>query len=217
MRDPDPDHDPDTDAVPGLLPSGRISKRATGPSRSQRRRDALDVLDLAKALMAARDGQLAKLVLDDDLAALIAQSRRVQQPIARKRQTQFLAKHLRRLDDDALAAIRGTLGQDRELVRRETALLHRLEAQREDLLARGDDALTALVQQHPGLDTGQVRQLIRQAQREQAQQRPPRASRELFRLLRGLAAADEADTADDDLDVDPDADAPEEADPDRDD
>lgn len=172
-----------------VLPSGRISKRATGPSRSQRRREALDVLELATALIAAPEGLVPKLPLEPSLAELVGESRRVQQNIARKRQTQYLAKHLRRLDDEELEALRGALGQDREQARRENARLHRLESLRERLIDEGDEALAELLQRYPDADRTRIRQLARQARQEREREVPPRASRELFRLLRDLDSA----------------------------
>ena len=45
-------------------------------------------------------------------------------------------------------------------------------------------ALTEFAQAHPTGDLQQLRALIRNARREQAAGRPPRARRELFRVLR---------------------------------
>lgn len=170
-----------------------VSKRASGPSRSQRRREALDVLALAHALMDAPAGMLASVPLEDDMRELVATSRAVKTQIARKRQTQFLAKHLRRLDDEALAALAERFSEDRDRVHRDAARLHRLEAQRDDLLARGDDALAELLLRYPAADRTRLRQLQRQALAERGRSAPPRAGRELFRLLRQLQ--DQADAA----------------------
>lgn len=168
------------------LPDGRISKRATGPSRSQRRREALDVLELAASLMAAPEGLLPKLTMDPGLTELVEESRRVHQQIARKRQTQFLAKHLRKLDDEELDVLRAQLSQDRDQGRRESARLHRLESLREHLIDGGDEALGELLARHPQADRTRLRQLQRQARQERERDVPPRAARELFRLLREL-------------------------------
>jgi ribosome-associated protein len=183
----------DHDQQPPEADEPWISKRASGPSRSQRRREALDVLALAHALMDAPSGMLASVPLEDDMRELVATSRAVKTQIARKRQTQFLAKHLRRLDDDAIAALAERFSEDRDRVHREAGRLHRLEAQRDDLLARGDEALADLLLRYPDADRTRLRQLQRQALAERARSVPPRASRELFRLLRQLQ--DQADAA----------------------
>jgi len=59
----------------------------------------------------------------------------------------------------------------------------RLESWRERLI--GDDtALTAYASEHPGADLQALRTLIRNARKEIAEGKPPRAQRELFRLIR---------------------------------
>ncbi|MGE0209253.1 MAG: ribosome biogenesis factor YjgA [Lysobacteraceae bacterium] len=165
------------------------------PSRSQKRREALDVLALAERLVELPDGQLAAVALPDDLRELVRDSRRITAQIARKRQLQFLAKAMRREEDDILDAIRGALDKGRDQSRRETAELHRLEAWRERLLEDGDEALAELLDQYPAADRQLVRQLVRNARLEREKQRPPRAFRELFRVLRALVA-EEGESAD---------------------
>ncbi|HMN33948.1 MAG TPA: ribosome biogenesis factor YjgA [Chiayiivirga sp.] len=160
------------------------------PSRSQKRREALDVLALAERLVELPDGQLAAIALPDDLRELVRDSRRITAQIARKRQLQFLAKAMRREEEDVLDAIRGALDKDRDQSRRETAELHRLEDWRERLLEDGDEALAELLDQYPAADRQLVRQLVRNARLEREKQRPPRAFRELFRVLKTLMAGE---------------------------
>ncbi len=188
-------------------PGERISKRATGPSRSQRRREALDVLELAGRMMDATDGIVARLPMSDELTELLATSRRIRQQIARKRQTQYLAKQLRRLDDDELEGLRKVFDVDQAQVRRETARLHRLEALRERLIEGGDDALAELLDDYPDADRSRLRQLQRQAAKErETTASPPRAARELFRYLRELVEnAESAENIGDEDSEDPSA------------
>lgn len=155
-----------------------------GPSRSQERRDALAVLELAKRLVSLSDAQLAHLPLDADLRAEVLTARKVTQQIARKRAVQYLAKQMRKREDAELDTLRASLEHDRGLARRETAELHRLETWRERLIEEGDDALSELLAAHPHADRQQLRQLARQARVERHENRPPHAFRELFRLLR---------------------------------
>ncbi|WP_257387264.1 ribosome biogenesis factor YjgA [Tahibacter caeni] len=155
------------------------------PSRSQRRRDALAVFELAERLVALSDAQLAQLALDEDIRDEVEKARRVTQQIARKRQIQYLAKILRRREDE-LPPLRAQLDHDRQLARRETAELHRLEEWRERLIADGDEALAQLLNVFPAADRQHLRQLARQARVERHENRPPHAFRELFRELRDL-------------------------------
>jgi len=155
-----------------------------GPSRSQMRREALDVLKLAQTLVGLSDAQLSHVPLDEDLLAEVRRARAVTQQIARKRQIAYLAKQLRKLDDDELEPIRAKLDNDRQQSRLEAASLHHAEQWRERLIAEGDEALTELLNAHPAADRQHLRQLARQAKTERDRNSPPHAQRELFRILR---------------------------------
>lgn len=160
------------------------------PSRSQQRRDALEVLELGERLVAMSPAQLDRLPLPDHLLPHIRDAQRITSHIARKRQLAFLAKQMRREDDDTLDAIRDAMDAGGEAARQETALLHRAETWRDRLLEGGDTALADLLAEHPDADRQQLRTLIRNAAQERAKNRPPHAYRELFRLLRDVLAAD---------------------------
>ncbi len=167
------------------------------PSRSQQRRDALDVLALAAQLTELESGRLAKLPVPEHLLPHIADTRRITSHIARKRQLAFLAKQMRREDDETLDAIRDALDAGGEAAKQETALLHRAERWRERLLAEGDDALAELLADFPQADRQLLRQLVRNTLDERKRNKPPKAYRELFRALRDLLAAGIDDTGDD--------------------
>jgi ribosome-associated protein len=164
---------------------------ASAPSRSQRRREALDVFRLAEMLTALGDAALARVPLDENLREEVRHARAVTSHIAHKRQVQFLAKQLRGCDAEAIAAIRGVLANDRTHAHRQAASLHRVEQWRDRLLDGGDAALDALVALHPQAERARLRGLVRTALRERDGGRPPRAMRELFRLLRELTGDDE--------------------------
>ncbi|MGN6313749.1 MAG: ribosome biogenesis factor YjgA [Rhodanobacteraceae bacterium] len=156
------------------------------PSRSARRREALDVLALAKQLVELPPSRVAKLDLPEDVTEEIGNVRKITSHIARKRQLSYLAKLMRRHDEEAFAAARASLANEREHGAREAAITHHLEALRERLLSEGDAALSELVIAHPDLDRQHLRALIRQARQEREANKPPHAYRELFRVLREL-------------------------------
>ena len=168
------------------------------PSRSQNRRDALDVLELAETLTGLSAAQLARLPIPDELMPHIRDTQRITSYGARKRQIAFLAKQMRRQDDAALDAIRDAMSKDGEAARRETAALHRVEALRDALLGfEGDAAMTELLAEHPHADRQHLRQLVRNAHDERKRNKPPHAFRELFRELKELLAQDAAGADDD--------------------
>ena len=69
---------------------------------------------------------------------------------------------------------------------RATALLHRLEKWRNELIAGDNEALEEVFAAFPNADRQHLRQLVRNAQKEEEAGKPPKSSRELFRYLRGL-------------------------------
>lgn len=159
-----------------------------GPSRSELRRDALAVLELADHLVQQPPARLMQLPISEDLLALIIEAQHITAQIAHKRQVGFLAKKLRREDVETLDAIRAGLEHDKADSRREAAALHRIETVRERLIEEGDVALAELLAQHPQADRQHLRQLARNAKEERLRNKPPHAYRELFRELRELMA-----------------------------
>ena len=166
------------------------------PSRSQRKRDAEAVLGLAEQIVALPAAQLGKLPLPDPIRDAVMDTRRIRSHIAHKRQLHYLAKLMRREDDELLDQLRAQLGHDRADARRETAQLHRIEQWRDRLLKDGDEALGALADLHPDIDRHHLRQLIRTAAEERLHNKPPRAFREIFQTLKRAFEEDGARDSD---------------------
>jgi len=173
-----------------------------GTSRSQQRREALEVLALGEKLVSLTPAQLARLPVPESLLPHIEDARRITAHIAHKRQLAFLAKQMRREDDETLEALRDALDANSETARREVATMHRMERWRERLLDEGDDALAELLEEYPHADRQHLRQLLRNAREEKLRNKPPRAYREIFQVLRDLAQAAGNATSADDSDAD---------------
>ena len=69
---------------------------------------------------------------------------------------------------------------------------HQLEHWRDRLLNEGDQALQAITKEFPRIDRQHVRQLVRNALLQQKNDKPPQASRALFRYLRELLQSGES-------------------------
>lgn len=171
------------------------------PSRSQQRREALEVLELARQLAGMTPHQVSRLPVPDHLLPHIDETRRITSHIAHKRQLQFLAKQMRKEDDEVLEAIRDALDEHGDAARVEAAQLHRAEAWRDRLINDGDAALADLMATYPRADRQHLRQLARNAHEERLKNKPPHAFRELFRELRELLAQSD-DTPGDDEAID---------------
>lgn len=172
------------------------------PSRSQNRREALEVLALAEKLVALSEAQLAKLPVPEALLPHIRETKRITAHVAHKRQLAFLAKQMRREDDEALETLRDAMDEKGDAARREVAAMHRVEQWRERLLDDGDAALAELIDEYPQADRQRLRQLVRNTLDERKRNKPPHAFRELYRELRAaiLGAAEGDADADEDSD-----------------
>lgn len=156
-------------------------------SKSQRKRDMQAVQELGEKLTALTASQLEKFSLPENLHNAITAARGIQQHGARKRQLQYIGKLMRDIDPAPVQQRLDTLlGQSLQA----TQLLHNAERWRDQLLSSGDEALEALLAEHPAADRQQLRQLIRNAGKEQQENKPPRSARTLFRYLRGILQGD---------------------------
>lgn len=153
-------------------------------SKTQQKRAMQELRALGVALVDLSETQLASMKLPEPLAAAVAAARGMTRHGAKRRQLQFIGKLMRTIDAEPireqLAALRGQSAQA-------AALQRRLEDWRTRLL-EDDDALTAFAQEFPGGDLQALRTAIRNARKEQAAAKPPRAYREIFRLLREAAS-----------------------------
>jgi ribosome-associated protein len=152
-------------------------------SKSQRRREALETRSLASELIKLSAARLSRVPLDNAVRSAIMEARQIRSHVAGKRQLQYVAKLLRRIDPEPIIqTLEGFDGEARQLTGRQ----HRTEAWRDFLLESGDPAVGVLMQQRNDTDTQAIRQLIRNAHKEAARNKPLASARALFRLLREM-------------------------------
>ena len=135
-----------------------------GPSKSQIKREMHALLDLGKELVELPTDRLKQLPLSERLYDEIRAAQRITSHGGRRRQIHFVGKLMRDADAEA---IRQQLDEWANGSRQQTAHMHRLEALRDRLLA-DDDALTALLNDHPEADSQHLRTLVRQGRKEAA-------------------------------------------------
>jgi len=156
-------------------------------SKSQRKRDAHVLLDLARQLVSMPATRLKRLPLDQDLLDEVDFTRNIRSHGARKRQLMTVAKILRNRDTEAL---QDAVNNIDEKNRRETARLHIVEAWRDKLVNGDDKALSELLEHSQGANVQILRQLIRNAKKEAQLNKPPVAARKLFKVLREMNAGE---------------------------
>ena len=152
------------------------------PSKSQIKREMTALQALGTELVELGRDQLARIDLPDDLREAVRDAQRFTQHGARRRQLQYIGRLMRDVDP---APIRAALDAIRGVSAAATARLHALERLRTRLM-EDEDALGEIARAYPDADLQHLRQLRRNALKEQEQTKPPRAYRELFRVLREL-------------------------------
>lgn len=151
-------------------------------SKTKQKEAMHELRDLGAELVELSAGQLKRIDLPEDLHAAVRDCQKITAHGARRRQLQYIGKLMRGVDDEpiraGLALLRGESAA-------ETARLHRLERMRERLLA-DETALADIAATWPAADLQHLRQLRRNALREQATGKPPKNFRAIFQALREL-------------------------------
>jgi ribosome-associated protein len=153
---------------------------AERPNKTQIKRELKVIHDLGISLVELDDTSLAALSLPDHLLAEV-KSTRTMQKSALKRQYKRLASLLREEDVERIQSDLESLKQPH---RKEVEQFHRLEKWRDDLLAGNKDVFDELIQHMPTFDVQYVRQLVRNANKEKAQNKSPKSARLLFQYLK---------------------------------
>jgi ribosome-associated protein len=153
------------------------------PSKSQRKRDMTALQELGEELLALPASALERIPMSDALRDAVAQARAITAHGGRRRQLQYIGKLMRELDAEP---IRAALEQRNRQSREDARRFHNLEQWRDRLLQEGEAVVEELCEQYPQAERQRLRQLLRQARKEQELLQPPKSARQLFRYLREL-------------------------------
>lgn len=157
----------------------------TGPSKSQRKRDMHALQAMGEELAALSSDRLKKIKLPETLLGALLEWQRLKKHEARRRQMQYIGKLMRDVEPEPIRAV---LDEINGVSAEATARLHRLERLREQILA-DEKVLADVLEEFPEADVQHLRQLRRNALKEQELSKPPKAFREIFRILKELEAA----------------------------
>lgn len=152
-------------------------------SKSEIKRDAEALKDLGTELVELGKNALEKIPLDEDLLAAIELAQKIKKE-GRRRQIQLIGKMLRARD---VEPIQIALDKLKNRHNQQVSLFHKLEVLRDRLVEEGDDAVPTVLDLYPDADRQQLRSLIRNAQKEKAANKPPKAFRQIFQYLRELS------------------------------
>ena len=151
-------------------------------SKTQLKNESQELRKLGEKLIGLGAAALAKIPMDDELEEAVELARKInKKKDGYRRQLQFVGKLMRTRD---VTPIEQALAEIEASHIRGNQAFHKLENARDDLLNRGDDAINDLLNEHPHLDRQKLRQLVRSANKQKEQNKPPKSAREIFQYLK---------------------------------
>lgn len=150
------------------------------PSKTRLKAEADAAQEIGRKLVELPKDKLKKLMLEESLMDAISEAKRITSNGAIRRQMQYIGRLMRETD---LAPIVEQLQKWEGKHQEENARFHHMERWRSRLL-EDDQALQDFIQAFPAVEVQQLRTLIRNAHKEAAAHKPPKSSRELFKLIR---------------------------------
>ena len=176
------------------------------PSKSELKRQMTVLQKLGEELVNEARDRVKRVPMPEDVRDAILECQQIKDHEGRRRQLQYVGKKMRTLDEEEVAAIQRTIDSWKGLSKADTANMHAMERRRDKLLT-DDKALTVLLSENPELDVQHLRTLIRNARKEQAENKPPKAYREIFQILKEIAKKNNSgkkDADEDDMDAEDD-------------
>jgi len=178
-----------------------IEYYAVRPNKTQIKKDMAILFALGEEISELSETQIKTLELPDNIHKAVIQVAGMPHKGARKRLLKYIAGQLHKIDvtpmQDKLARMKN---KSAHAVREH----HIVERWRDRLIAEGNEALTELLDEQPHADRQQLRQLMRNAQKEAEAAKPPRSSRLLYRYLKEIFQfnGNEEEMAEDETEID---------------
>ena len=159
-----------------------FTESTSRPSKTKQKEAMHALQDLGAELVELSVGQLKRIKLEENIYEAVRACQKITAHGARRRQLQYLGKLMRNADEEP---IRAGLALLRGESMAENARLHRLERMRVRLL-EDEVVLNEIATLWPGVDLQQLRQLRRNALKEQELNKPPKSFRAIFQILQEL-------------------------------
>ncbi|TNC92575.1 ribosome biogenesis factor YjgA [Thalassolituus sp.] len=156
-------------------------------SKSELKREMHRFQELGEKLAALSPEKWASMPMTETLKNALQESRRVTKHEARRRHFQYIGKVMRHEDVDALQEALDLLDPSSELYGRRIRQLEQWRTR----LVEDSNALNDFIDEHPAVDRQQLRNLVRNAQKEMQQEPPKPGSgyKKLFQFLKEEIAA----------------------------
>ena len=150
-------------------------------SKTQKKQEALELQKMGEKLASLSDEQIRDIDLPAELCDAVKFVKTVKSHGAHKRQMQRIGTLMRKIDP---GPIQEALEEIDEGNYRKALAFKEIETWRNELIAGNKMLLEEILLKCPDADRQQLAQLVRNAVKEKAHNKPPRAFRALFRYLR---------------------------------
>ncbi len=157
---------------------------AIRPNKTQLKKDIAVLFELAEEMSELSAAQLNTLELPENIYKAVTEVSGMPHTGARKRLLKFIAGQLHKKID--VSPILEKLARIKSKSAHATREHHIAERWRDRLIAEGNNALSELFDEQLHADHQQLRQLLRNAQKEVEEGKPPKSSRLLYRYLKEL-------------------------------
>jgi len=163
----------------------RASEEEEWVSKTQIKKEMHALQAIGEKLIELKPEQLAKIPMSELLAAAIEEAHRIKpRSSAMKRHMNYVGRLMRTEDAEAIQQAMDLFDASKQA---HTALFHKLERWRDNLINGGNEELQSYLADNPEADIQHLRQLVRNAKKEAEKNQGPAASRKLFKYLRELA------------------------------
>ena len=153
-------------------------------SKSQVKREMLALQSLGERLVGLSPNQISKIEMPQDLREAVLFARKLRRSEAWRRQMQYIGTLMRDADSEP---IRKALDEINRGGGRDAQLFRKLEQWRNGLIDGNDEFLGDILNHSPDADRKRLHRLVLNARKEREGNKPPKASRALFRYLRELS------------------------------
>jgi ribosome-associated protein len=152
-------------------------------SRTRLKKEALELKDLGKRLVALPPETLDKIEFSQELKEEIRFARTLKKHGAIKRQIQFIASLLRKIDPEPILN-----GLDHALHDKSkfTQVHRQVEKIRDELVAGDEELLLSLPERFPRMDSNELNKLVSQSIKDGQRGDAKKSYRKLFRYLRSM-------------------------------
>jgi len=154
-------------------------------SKTQVKQELNALKDLGRSLIELSAKDLQKLDLSEDIYDAIISAQSMSKG-ALKRQVGYIGGLIADSDYEAISQ---KLQQLKQPHQGQVKQFHQIEQWRDRLLAGENEVYGELIAEFDDFDVQHVRQLVRNAQREAKQEKPPKSARQLFQYLQSQQQA----------------------------